>query len=70
MENVIRECVNTPEHPNTVPVIPGLDVTGSMGGACKETSEALAKIFETLFEDDDINEMPECRKPEKWEISW
>ncbi|WQJ53398.1 MAG: hypothetical protein [Wendovervirus sonii] len=48
-KNVIRECVNNEEHPNTVPVILGLDVTGSMGSACKETAEALAKIVKTLY---------------------
>ena len=29
--NVIRECCDTEEHPNTIPVILALDVTGSMG---------------------------------------
>jgi len=48
-KNVIRECVNTPEHPNTVPVILALDVTGSMGNACRETAQALSKIIKTLY---------------------
>jgi len=48
-KNVIRECANNDEHPNTVPVILGLDVTGSMGSACRETAEALAKIVKTLY---------------------
>lgn len=48
-KGVIRECVNTEEHPNTVPVILALDVTGSMGSACKETAQALAKIVKTLY---------------------
>lgn len=46
---VVRECVNTEEHPNTVPVILALDVTGSMGSACRETAQALAKIVKTLY---------------------
>ena len=49
-KNVMRECCNTDEHPNTIPVILGLDVTGSMGGACKETALALGKIVSDLFE--------------------
>lgn len=46
----VRECVNTDEHPNTVPVILALDVTGSMGSACAETAAAIGKIVSNLFE--------------------
>lgn len=46
----IRECCNSEEHPNTVPVILALDVTGSMGAACKETAEALSQIMKTLYD--------------------
>ena len=45
----VRECVNSDEHPNTVPVILGLDVTGSMGDACQETAEALGVIITELY---------------------
>jgi hypothetical protein len=45
----IRECVNSNEHPNTVPVILALDVTGSMGDACQETAEALGVIITELY---------------------
>ena len=48
-KNVIRECCNSDEHPNTIPVILALDVTGSMGGACQETAEALGVIMEQLY---------------------
>lgn len=51
----IRECANTAEHPNTIPVILALDVTGSMGNACKETAEALGIIITNLYKKfDDI----------------
>lgn len=48
-KNVIRECCNSDEHPNTIPVILALDVTGSMGDACQETAEALGVIMEQLY---------------------
>ncbi|MCQ2189446.1 MAG: hypothetical protein MJZ00_06005 [Paludibacteraceae bacterium] len=48
-KGVIRECVNTAEHPNTIPIILALDVTGSMGSACIETAQSLAVIMEDLY---------------------
>lgn len=48
--NGFRECVNTPEHPNTIPVILALDVTGSMGGACEATVAALGSIVSDLYD--------------------
>lgn len=45
----IRECVNSEEHPNTIPVILALDVTGSMGPSCKETAETLGIIMTNLL---------------------
>lgn len=48
--NVMRECCNTEEHPNTIPVILALDVTGSMGSACTETAETLGTIMSDLYE--------------------
>lgn len=44
-----RECANSEEHPNTIPVILALDVTGSMGKACNETAEALNVIISNLY---------------------
>lgn len=46
---VMRECCNTDEHPNTIPVILALDVTGSMGSACRETAESLGAIMADLY---------------------
>jgi hypothetical protein len=46
----VRECANSDEHPNTVPVILALDVTGSMGEACNETAAALGVIVTNLYD--------------------
>ncbi len=46
---VMRECCDSEEHPNTVPVILGLDVTGSMGGALLRTASALNVIMTDVF---------------------
>lgn len=45
----VRECCNSDEHPNTIPVILALDVTGSMGEACSETAAALGTIILNLY---------------------
>lgn len=47
---VTRECCDSEEHPNTIPVILGLDVTGSMGGACVKTAQTLNTIMTSLYE--------------------
>lgn len=49
-KNVIRECCDTDEHPNTVPVILALDVTGSMGQAAVEVAKKLNVIMTKLYE--------------------
>ncbi len=48
--NVMRECRDTDEHPNTIPVILALDVTGSMGGAAAECAKKLNEIMTSLYE--------------------
>lgn len=48
--NITRECVDSEEHPNTIPVILALDLTGSMGGACVKTAQSLNKIMTMLYE--------------------
>ena len=47
---VIRECLDTEEHPNTVPVILALDVTGSMGSAAAEVAKKLNEVMTKLYE--------------------
>ena len=49
-KNVIRECCDTDEHPNTIPVILALDVTGSMGNAAVEVAKKLNVIMTKLYE--------------------
>lgn len=46
----IRECCNSEEHPNTVPVILALDVTGSMGSACDECAASISALMKDLYE--------------------
>ena len=46
-----RECCDSDEHPNTIPIILGLDVTGSMGSACAAVARQLDKIITGLYED-------------------
>lgn len=47
--NVVRECCDSEEHPNTIPVILALDVTGSMGSASIEVASELGNIMKELY---------------------
>ena len=49
--NVIRECCDSEEHPNTKPVILALDVTGSMGDAAVEVAKKLNIIMTKLYKE-------------------
>jgi len=47
---VMRECLDTTEHPETIPVILALDVTGSMGSAATEIAKKLNVIMTNLYD--------------------
>ncbi len=47
--NVIRECCDSDEHPETIPVILALDVTGSMGPAAAETARTINEVMTRLY---------------------
>lgn len=47
---VIRECCDSEEHPNTIPVILALDVTGSMGSAAVAVAQKLNEVMTKLYE--------------------
>ncbi len=49
-KNVIRECCDSEEHPNTIPVILALDVTGSMGSGAAEVAKKLNLVMTELYE--------------------
>ena len=50
-KNVTRECVDSAEHPETIPVILALDVTGSMGQTAVEVASELNNIMTELYKD-------------------
>lgn len=49
-KGVIRECRDSEEHPETVPVILALDVTGSMGSAAVEVAKTLNVVMTKLYD--------------------
>lgn len=58
--NVMRECCDSEEHPNTLPVILALDVTGSMGQAAVKTAQQLNEIMTSLYEDESVKDIEFC----------
>ena len=55
---VMRECCDSDEHPDTLPVILALDVTGSMGGALLKTAASLNVIMQKILSEyDDVEFM-------------
>ncbi len=49
--NVVRECCDSEQHPETLPVILALDVTGSMGQAAVEVAKELNVIMTRLYDE-------------------
>jgi hypothetical protein len=47
----MRECCDSDEHPDTLPVILALDVTGSMGGALLKTAASLNVIMQKILDE-------------------
>lgn len=48
-KNVIRECCDSDEHPQTIPIILALDVTGSMGSTAIEVQKKLNPIMIDIY---------------------
>ena len=57
---VTRTCHDSEEHPNTVPVILALDVTGSMGAAAVKTATGLNKIITEIFRSGKVRDVEFC----------
>lgn len=57
---IMRECLDTEEHPNTIPVILALDVTGSMGSAATQVSKKLGQIMEEIYSSDSVRDVEFC----------
>ena len=58
--NIVRACHDTEEHPETLPVILALDVTGSMGGAAKRVNQKLNEIMTELYNDPNVRDVEFC----------
>lgn len=50
-KNILRECCDSDDHPNSFPVILALDVTGSMGDSAAEVAKQLNPIMTKLYEE-------------------
>lgn len=49
-KDIIRECCDSKEHPEVIPVILALDVTGSMGAAAMEVAKKLNLVMTDLYD--------------------
>ena len=59
-KSVMRECRDSEEHPNTLPVILALDVTGSMGGSAVKVAQKLNDIMTELYNDPNVQDIEFC----------
>ena len=57
---IMRECRDNDEHPNTLPVILALDVTGSMGSSAVAIAKQLGKIMESIYSDAAVPDVEFC----------
>lgn len=48
-KNVLRECLDSEEHPATIPVILALDVTGSMGDAAVQVAKNINTVMTEMY---------------------
>lgn len=58
--NVLRQCCDSEEHPNSFPIILAPDVTGSMGGAARKVAQKLNTLMTELYSDNSINDPEFC----------
>ena len=57
---VMRECCDSEEHPNTIPIILALDVTGSMGTAAVKVAQKLNDIMTKLYSNNSVKDIEFC----------
>ena len=48
-KNVLRECLDSEEHPVTIPVILALDVTGSMGDTAVQVAKNINTVMTEMY---------------------
>ena len=58
--NIVRACHDSEEHPNTLPVILALDVTGSMGSAARAVNQKLNEIMTKIYENPNMPDVEFC----------
>lgn len=59
-KNVVREARDSDEHPNSTPIIIGLDVTGSMGNILNEVAQQLGEMVTEILERQPVSDPQIC----------